>query len=95
MSERGAKQRGGLAAVAVFLAVAAVAGGVVSWRRNAPAAVATAGARGGESAIQRDYDEAISLVTDNYADDIDYERATQSAIQGMLSTLDPHSSFFT
>ena len=94
MSERGAKSKGGLTAVAVFLAVAAIAGGVASWRRAAPAA-AVASAGGGESAIQRDYDEAISLVTDNYADDIDYERATQSAIQGMLSTLDPHSSFFT
>ncbi|HEY9283756.1 MAG TPA: S41 family peptidase, partial [Pyrinomonadaceae bacterium] len=48
-----------------------------------------------ETAVQRDYDEAVSLVTANYADDIDYEKATQSAIQGMLSTLDPHSNFFT
>ena len=29
-----------------------------------------------------------------YAGDIDYERATQAAIQGMLSTLDPHSAYF-
>jgi len=29
-----------------------------------------------------------------YAGDIDYERATQAAIQGMLSTLDPHSMYF-
>ncbi|HYG80566.1 MAG TPA: S41 family peptidase, partial [Pyrinomonadaceae bacterium] len=48
-----------------------------------------------EAAVQRDYDEAVSVVAENYADDIDYEKATQSAIQGMLSTLDPHSSFFT
>ena len=96
MIERGAKGWGGLAAAAVFLAVASVAGGVASWRASAPAAVASASAGGDdESAIQRDYDEAVSVVTDNYADDIDYERATQSAIQGMLSTLDPHSSFFT
>jgi len=35
------------------------------------------------------------VVSKNYAGDVDYEKATQSAIQGMLSTLDPHSSFFT
>jgi carboxyl-terminal processing protease len=29
-----------------------------------------------------------------YAGDIDYEKATQAAIQGMLSTLDPHSMYF-
>jgi carboxyl-terminal processing protease len=29
-----------------------------------------------------------------YAGEIDYEKATQAAIQGMLSTLDPHSMYF-
>src|SRR6185295_13753049 len=32
--------------------------------------------------------------SDGYAGDIDYEKATQAAIQGMLSTLDPHSMYF-
>ena len=32
--------------------------------------------------------------TVEYAGDIDYEKATQAAIQGMLSTLDPHSMYF-
>ncbi len=95
MSERGAKGWGGLAAVVAFVVIAAVAGGVASWRESAPAVSTSAAGGDGESVIQRDYDEAVSLVTDNYAEDIDYERATQSAIQGMLSTLDPHSSFFT
>ena len=44
--------------------------------------------------IENDYNEAISTVSANYAGDIDYEKATQAAIQGMLSTLDPHSSYF-
>jgi len=44
--------------------------------------------------IENDYNEAISAVSANYAGDIDYEKATQAAIQGMLSTLDPHSSYF-
>jgi carboxyl-terminal processing protease len=43
--------------------------------------------------IEDDYNEAISTVTSNYSGDIDHEKATQAAIQGMLSTLDPHSSY--
>src|SRR5205809_3197984 len=45
--------------------------------------------------IESDYHEAISTVEENYAGDIDYEKATQAAIQGMLFTLDPHSVFFS
>jgi carboxyl-terminal processing protease len=45
--------------------------------------------------IEDDYNEAINTVSSNYAGDIDYEKTTQSAIQGMLSTLDPHSTYFT
>jgi carboxyl-terminal processing protease len=48
-----------------------------------------------ERQIESDYDEALAAVDENYADDIDYEKASQAAIQGMLSTLDPHSTFFT
>ncbi len=32
---------------------------------------------------------------EKYAGDIDYEKATQAAIQGMLFTLDPHSVYFS
>ena len=44
--------------------------------------------------IERDYNEAVATITTNYAGDIDHEKATQAAIQGMLSTLDPHSAYF-
>src|SRR5437870_5510795 len=44
--------------------------------------------------IENDYREAIATVEDKYAGEIDYEKATQAAIQGMLFTLDPHSIFF-
>src|SRR5262249_58594939 len=44
--------------------------------------------------IEADYREAIATVEDRYAGDIDYEKATQAAIQGMLFTLDPHSVYF-
>lgn len=53
----------------------------------------------GERVTSRDiedaYSEAVRVVSDNYADEIDYEKANQAAIQGMLQTLDPHSNFFT
>jgi len=44
--------------------------------------------------IESDYNDALTAVKTFYAGDIDFEKATQSAIQGMLSTLDPHSSYF-
>jgi carboxyl-terminal processing protease len=44
--------------------------------------------------IENDYREAISTITEQYAGEVDYEKATQAAIQGMLFTLDPHSVYF-
>jgi carboxyl-terminal processing protease len=44
--------------------------------------------------IERDYNEAVATITSNYSGDIDHEKATQAAIQGMLTTLDPHSAYF-
>ena len=45
--------------------------------------------------VEQSYTEALSAVEENYADEVDYEKASQAAIQGMLSALDPHSNFFT
>lgn len=45
--------------------------------------------------ITSDYEEALGVVKANYVSDIDGEKTMDSAIQGMLLTLDPHSSFFT
>src|SRR5262245_18508251 len=36
--------------------------------------------------IEKDYNEAVSTITSNYSGEIDHEKATQAAIQGMLST---------
>jgi carboxyl-terminal processing protease len=44
--------------------------------------------------IEHDYNEAVATISSNYSGDVDHEKATQAAIQGMLSTLDPHSSYF-
>ncbi|HEX3086230.1 MAG TPA: S41 family peptidase [Pyrinomonadaceae bacterium] len=85
--------------VAVFvIVVASVAGGVRSraFRRRAVNANAsqTTGEKYEADKIEADYHEAITTVEDRYAGEIDYEKATQAAIQGMLSTLDPHSVYF-
>jgi carboxyl-terminal processing protease len=44
--------------------------------------------------IENDYNEAVATIATNYSGEIDHEKATQAAIQGMLSTLDPHSAYF-
>src|SRR5687768_6528405 len=75
----------------VIILIAAVVGGTIGssrrMRRNIPANTLV-------DEIEKDYDEAIHTISDGYAGDIDYEKATQAAIQGMLSTLDPHSMYF-
>ena len=45
--------------------------------------------------VENDYREAITTVEEKYAGEVDYEKATQAAIQGMLFTLDPHSVYFS
>jgi carboxyl-terminal processing protease len=40
------------------------------------------------------FNTLLSLVEDNYATDVDSEKAVYGAIDGMLRTLDPHSKFF-
>lgn len=44
--------------------------------------------------VAGDYSEALALIGDNYAGEVKYEKVTESSIQGMLWTLDPHSAFF-
>lgn len=45
--------------------------------------------------ILADYREAVDVVEKNYVSPVDYEKITDTSVQGMLWTLDPHSSFFT
>lgn len=45
--------------------------------------------------ITEDYKEALEVIDKNYASKINHEKISESSIQGMLWTLDPHSSFFT
>jgi len=45
--------------------------------------------------VLADYREATDIIDKNYIGKVDHERITDSSVQGMLWTLDPHSSFFT
>src|SRR5215207_2250035 len=84
-----------LSAAAVVL-VAAIFGGMIGSGRKLSGFASTNAKNSYHvlDEIERDYNEAVSTITSNYSGDIDHERATQAAIQGMLSTLDPHSAYF-
>ena len=79
-----------------IILIAAVVGGTIGrsrrFRRTVPARGVVSHTQADD--IEKDYNEAVETISDGYAGDIDYERATQAAIQGMLSTLDPHSMYF-
>lgn len=45
--------------------------------------------------ISVDYKEALDTIDANYVREVDHEKISESSIQAMLWTLDPHSSFFT
>ncbi len=45
--------------------------------------------------IVADYREAVDVMQKNYGGTINYEQLSDSSIQGMLWSLDPHSQFFT
>lgn len=46
--------------------------------------------------IERDFDEALELIKENYVEGkkVDYNAAFKSSIIGMLRSLDPHSNYF-
>ena len=84
-----------ITASAVILVAAIIGGTIGSARRFS--SLTSIGAKNSyhvADEIERDYNEAIDTITTNYSGDIDHEKATQAAIQGMLSTLDPHSAYF-
>jgi len=85
-----------LGAAAVIVVLAAVFGGTVGSSRkfNSLTSSGNLNSYRVSDEIEKDYDEAVTTITGNYSGDIDYEKATQAAIQGMLSTLDPHSAYF-
>jgi carboxyl-terminal processing protease len=44
--------------------------------------------------LLRTYAQVLSVAEENYADEVDAEKAVYDSIRGMLKTLDPHSNFF-
>ena len=47
-----------------------------------------------ESKVMSGFQSALSLAVANYAGTLDPEKVMESSIEGMLHTLDPHSSYF-
>ena len=84
-----------LMALAVIV-VAAIVGGTIGTAERLGGLTSAASKNSYRVAdeIESDYNEAVATITSNYSGDIDHEKATQAAIQGMLSTLDPHSAYF-
>lgn len=68
----------------VFVLIAAVLGGTIGRSRRFRHSVPATGTVSYTDAddIEKDYNEAIAAISVEYAGDIDYERATQAAIQG-------------
>ncbi len=75
----------------VLVIVGAIAGGIFG-RLPMTSSADTAMTR---EKVVADYREALAVIDDNYVGKIDHEKVSESSIQGMLYTLDPHSAFFT
>jgi carboxyl-terminal processing protease len=89
-------KRFAISAAALILA-AAVFGGMIGSEGRSLRSLTSTNAKNSYRVvdeIEKDYNEAVATITTNYSGDIDHEKATQAAIQGMLSTLDPHSAYF-
>ena len=75
----------------IFVVVGAIVGGIFG---RLPLA-ASADASLTKERVVADYREALAVIGANYVGAIDHEKVSESSIQGMLWSLDPHSSFFT
>jgi carboxyl-terminal processing protease len=92
---RSITRRFAVTAAAVVLVAAIVGGTIGSARRfGSLTSIGTNNAYRITDEIENDYNEAVATIAANYSGEIDHEKATQAAIQGMLSTLDPHSAYF-
>jgi carboxyl-terminal processing protease len=88
------KKFAGTAFAVIF--IAAIVGGTIGTARKISSLTSSSSKNSYRvvDEIEKDYNEAVATITNNYSGDIDHEKATQAAIQGMLSTLDPHSAYF-
>ncbi len=77
---------------AIFvIVIGAVVGGLLG---RIPARTSAEGGVTKEKLLA-EYKEAMAVIDEGYAGKVDLEKVNDSSIQGMLWTLDPHSSFFT
>ncbi|MEP6945664.1 MAG: S41 family peptidase [Acidobacteriota bacterium] len=76
---------------AVLVAIGAVVGGLFG--RMPAKASAESGVS--KDTVLADYTEAMKAIDENYAGTVDHEKVSDSSMQSMLWTLDPHSTFFT
>jgi carboxyl-terminal processing protease len=83
----------GIVALAIIIS-ATIAGGMVDVFQKRVSTSAGSHRPVASANVTEDYQEAVQVIGREYASDVDYEKATQAAIQGMLTTLDPHSLFF-
>ena len=83
----------GIVALALII-TATIAGGMADIVKKRPSTVKGANKVVASRDVTEDYQEAVKVIGTEYAGDVDYEKATQAAIQGMLWTLDPHSMYF-
>ena len=78
--------------VAVGL-IGAIAGGVVA-HYGAPSPVTMAQARAGDAYANLDiFAETYEMVRGRYVEPVEEQELVESAVNGMLSALDPHSSY--
>jgi carboxyl-terminal processing protease len=75
----------------VLVSIGALVGGIFGKLQNS----ASAGTEITPQKIVSDYNEALDIVAKNYSGKQNLETLSDSSIQSMLWTLDPHSSFFT
>lgn len=75
----------------IFVALGAVLGGIFG---KLPGRTSADSSTTPEK-IKADYTEAVEIIDDNYIGNINHEKVSESAIQGMLWSLDPHSAFFS
>ncbi len=84
----------GIVAATILIAASIVGGTLGNAVTNRAATPPKPASEEAPGAIENNYRAAMDIIARNYAGDVDYGRATQTAIQGMLSTLDPHSTYF-
>ncbi len=75
----------------LLIVIGAIAGGLLGFYKN----TATAGTAVTPESISSDYREALEVIGKEYGGKVDREEVSDSSIQSMLWSLDPHSSFFT